>query len=911
MSLLQFDDYEIDIEQRRLTERGQPLRLGGRAFDILGTLVSRAGEVVTKEELISLVWPTTIVDEGSLRVHLVALRKTLGDRARHYVETIPGRGYVFAADVRSIAREGQIAAAAQAMASPLIGSLPRIPKRLVGREECIRSTLELLESTRLLSLAGPGGIGKTAVAVICANVLAGDKRVVFVDMATLADGEVLLSSLATHLGLNTFGDNVLPGVLAELSRMDTVLFFDGCERVVDAAASAAETILRESPTTQIVATTREPLRTSMEKVRQIPPLDFPIAPETDFDLGAYPAVELFVSLAALAGNGAEISRREDLQVVGDIVRSLDGIPLAIELAAARLFDMDLPTVHRSVADPIAFLRRGRRTAPPRQQTMRATLDWSYSTLSDDEKELLLKLSVFAGTFTTDAALSIWESVQRIDAFHEAFDGLFLKSFLVATQRGGNFRLLLTTREYAREKLDEAAFSVSCRQAHATYCVEKLRIATEEWRDIEQPIWRARFGELVHDVRTAIQWTLFEDRDEELGFAIAMASDTLWVPFGLIAEQLTVSERALRLFEVRNTPDVSLEMRLRMSYGLALYHSKTFERNAEVIEQYQTVLSLAVDAGDSTMLMRAMIGIAAIHTSNGHYQKAIDLVHRFDAEFGQFPPQARSHLLNHNYHYVGDFNSAMEHARLALIPPTEPTRLPPNHGSNFDLRISALCTIVKTHWIQGRYSAARSTLDDAFQEVIEKDHAISTCLFLAASATPAAFGIGDIATGIKLLEMLREVATKNSLMRWRIWGEAYETVIAAKLEHNPIAFHGTVSTLKGTAFENSLVMGGNLAKADLLELIIPDGNWCGAEVLRLRGELAMQTSPIAGRALLQQAFALAKRQAAGAFTLKCATSLYLHSPSDQMNSSRSHLLSALEAVDYLEDVPDVAIARSLL
>ncbi len=911
MSLLQFDDYEIDIEQRRLTEHGQPLRLGGRAFDILSTLVSRAGEVVTKEELISLVWPTTLVDEGSLRVHLVALRKTLGDRARHYVETIPGRGYLFAGDVRPISRAYDVVAKPQPASPALVGNLPRMPKKLVGREESIQSNLELLESTRLLTLAGPGGIGKTAVAVMCANTLAEKKRVVFLDLATLADGEVLLSSLATHLGLNTFGDDVLPGILAELSRMETVLILDGCERVVDAAANVAETILKASTTTQIVTTTREPLRTAMEKVRQIPPLEFPSHTDESFDIQAYPAVELFLGLAALAGDGLDISRQQDLQIVGDIVRSLDGIPLAIELAAARLFDMDLPTLHRSVADPIAFLRRGRRTAPPRQQTMRATLDWSYSTLSDDEKELLLRLSVFAGTFTTDAALSVWERTDRVDAFHEAFDGLFLKSFLVATQRGGGFRLLLTTRDYAREKLNDATFSVSCRQAHAGYCLNGLRAATEEWQEIGQTIWHARYGELVHDVRAAIHWTLFDNGDEELGLAISKACDTLWVPFGLIAEQLTVSERALGVFEGRHVIDVGLEMSLRMSYGLALYHSKTFERNAEVIEQYQRVLDLAVGAGDSTMLMRAIIGIAAIHTSNGHYQMAIDLVHRFENEFDLFPPQARSHLLNHNYHYVGDFNRAMHHASLALIPSRDTTRSPPNHGSNFDLRISALCTIVKTHWIQGRYSAARSALDEALEEVIQTDHAISTCLFLAASANPTAFGIGDIETGAALLGMLRQVSTKNSLMRWKIWGEAYEAVVAARQKHDALGFHQTVSALKGTSFENSLVMGGHLAKAELLERITPEGNWCGAEVLRLRGELAMPLSPVGGRALLQQAFELAQRQAAGTFALKCATSIYIHSPADRMSLSRSQLLESLEAVEYREDVADVAYARAAL
>ncbi|MBB3979728.1 putative ATPase/DNA-binding winged helix-turn-helix (wHTH) protein [Rhizobium azooxidifex] len=911
MSLLQFDDYEIDIEQRRLTENGQPLRLGGRAFDILSALVCRAGEVVTKEELITLVWPTTIVDEGSLRVNLVALRKALGDHARHLIETIPGRGYVFAGSVRQISREETAPEPISHFADPLVGTLPRMPRRLIGRNEYIRSTLDLLDTARLLTLAGPGGIGKTAIAVFCANAVAERKRVVFIDLATLTDGQVLLSTLATQLGLSTFGDDVLPGIVAELSKKPTLLLLDGCERIVDAAANSAEVILRESPTTQILATTREPLRTSMEKVRQVAPLEFPPDLEESSDPGDSPAVELFTSLAALAGDSIDLSGRANLRLVADIVRSLDGIPLAIELAAAHLFDMDLPSLHRSVAEPIAFLRRGRRTAPPRQQTMKATLDWSYSTLSDEEKELLLRLSVFAGTFSTDAAFAVSERADDPDTFHEAFDGLFLKSLLVVTQRGGSFRLLLTTRDYAREKLAETHFSTSCRLAHARYCLERLRAATDEWHQVDPTNWRVQNGEFVHDLRSALLWTLGEDGDEELGLALAATSDTLWVQFGLIAEQLAVSERALKLFEARGVAGTGLEMKLRMSYGIALYHSKTFERNGDVIDQYTRVLDLAVGAQDIAMLMRAIIGTAAIHTANGHYQRAIDLVHRFEEEFDQLPPQARSHLLNHNYHYIGDFNNAMDHARIALIPPKEAPKPPPNSGSNFDLHISAFCTIVKTLWIQGRYSAAETALDESLQEVIERDHAISTCLYLAASACPTALGIGDAVLGMKLVGMLREASTRNSLLRWRAWGEAYEAVIAAERENDPAAFIRTVSRLGGTPFENCLVIGGRLASAELLERIAPEGTWCGAEILRLRGELAMPISPQDGRALLQEAHDLAVRQAANTFALRCATSLYRHSAPALRSASRSMLLKALEAVEYREDVTDVADATSVL
>lgn len=911
MSLLQFDDYEIDIEQRRLTENGLPLRLGGRAFDILSTLVSRAGDVVTKDELIASVWPTTIVDEGALRVHLVALRKALGDHARYLIETIPGRGYVFAGSVREISRDEPTREPSLPAAYHLVGSLPRMPRRLIGRSDYIRSTLDLLEGTRLLTLAGPGGIGKTAVAVSCANAVAERKRVVFIDLATLADGEVLLPTLATQLGLSAFGDDVLPGIIAELSKRNTLLLLDGCERIVDAAANAVEVILRESPTTQILATTREPLRTSLEKVRQVAPLEFPGDAQEIPDIRTFPAVELFVSLAALAGDNLDLSGRDSLRLVADIVRSLDGIPLAIELAAARLFDMDLLQLHSSVAEPIAFLRRGRRTAPPRQQTMRATLDWSCTTLSVEEKALLLRLSVFAGTFSTDAALYVSGSADDPDAFLEAFDGLFLKSLLVVTQRGGNFRLLLTTRDYAREQLAQADFSRSCRLAHARYCLERLSSANDEWDRLDPVRWRASNGEIVNDLRSALLWTLGEDGDVDLGLALTAKSDTLWVQFGLVGEQHAVSERALRLFEARGVADTGLEMKLRILYGVALYHSKTFERNREVIDQYERVLDLAAQSRDISMLMRAIAGAAAIHTANGHYQKALDLVHRFDREFDQMPPQARSHFLNHNYHYIGDFNKAMEHARIALVPPMEAPKTAPNSASYFDVRISAFSVIVKTLWIQGRYSDAQATLHEALNEVSEKDHAISTCLYLAASACPTALGIGDAVLGASLMGMLREVSTRHSLLRWKAWGQAYEEVVAATEENDPAAFERTVSRLGGTPFENCLVIGGHLASTELLERIVPEGTWCGAEVLRLRGELAMSISPGAGRELLQMAHDLAVKQAASTFTLRCATSLHRHSPPDRKSASRRALLEALDAVEYREDIADVADAASLL
>lgn len=911
MSILQFDDYELDIEQRRLTERGQPLRLGGRAFDILFTLVSRAGEVIAKDELINLVWPTTTVDEGSLRVHLVSLRKTLGDRTKHYIETIPGRGYVFAGNVRALARSEEIREQETEGTIDLMRALPRIPRKLTGRDAFVASTLELLKTARLLTIVGPGGIGKTSVAVVCAHSLSGTRRIVFMDLAAIADGEKLLAFLASQLGLNTFGEDILPGILAELSKTPTLLLLDSCERIVDAAATTAESLLRASPTTQVLATSREALRASMERVRQLPPLEYPRDGLPTPDPRGYSGVDLFVSLAALAGDNIDLTEPDSLVLAADIVRRLDGIPLAIELAAARTFDMDLGTLHRSVADPIAVLRRGRRTAPPRQHTLRATIDWSYSTLSDTERELLQRLSVFTGTFSPESAMAVAGVEERAEEFHAAFDGLFLKSLLVVTQQGGTFRLLGATRDYAREKLAQADFAASCHHSHALYCLGQTRIAERDWSTTDPAKWRALNNDLVHDLRAALRWAFGEGGDEELGIQLTAASDTIWVQFGLIAEQLAVAERALRSFEGRCVADTALEMKLRMSYGSALYHTKSIERNVDVIAEYNKVLSLAVAEKNSTKIMRAIVGIAAIQTSNGDYQEAIDLVESFDTEFDAIAPQARSRILNHNYHYVGEFDKAMDHARIALSTQCESIGYQPNSGSSFDPRVSTLCTVVKTHWIQGRYSAARAALNDTLGETTARDHAISTCLFLAAAACPTAFGLGDIDFGARLLGILREVSTENSLLRWREWGSVYESVQAALRTHDRPLFERATSRIKGAPFENSIVMAGRLADEAILRRIDPGGSWCGAEVLRLRGELAMPGSPVQGRDLLMAGYDLAVSQGGTTFALRCAASILRHSPSDRLSSARSRLLKVLDTVEYDESVEDIAAAKALL
>jgi predicted ATPase len=273
---------------------------------------------------------------------------------------------------------------------------------------------------------------------------------------------------------------------------------------LDAAADAAGEIRRRTGTTTILATSREPLRTAHEQTRQLPPLTFPPA-GLDIEPSSYAALELFISLASLVDDRHEFDDPQALAAAADIVRRLDGIPLAIHFAAARTLDMDLPRLRRSLADPFTTLRRGRRTAPPRQQTLRSDLDWSYQTLSSQEAELLNRLFVFVGTFCSDDAVAVSSRGAPDDEFYDAFDGLFLKSLLASGCDGGRYRLLVTTRDYASQRL-AASYEHECRLAHALHCKRELAAAESDWSALDPQSWLSRYGGLIHDLRSALSFS---------------------------------------------------------------------------------------------------------------------------------------------------------------------------------------------------------------------------------------------------------------------------------------------------------------------------------------------------------------------------------------------------------------------
>ena len=472
-NITSFGPFKLNLKQRRLEKGDTPLRLGSRAFDILAVLVERAGKIVSKSDLMERVWPDVAVDERCLRVHVASLRKALGDceAGARYVITLSGRGYCFVAPVsRSSAT---VPTNGERRVDDGSCKLPNCPARTVGRDEAIQQLLAQLVAGRFVSVVGTGGIGKTTVALSVGHRLVEDfaGAVCLVDLGSVSDSLLVPSAVASALGFGIKTDDPTLELINCLQDRRMLLILDNCEHVIETAAALAERLFIEAPQVHLLATSREPLRVKGEFVYLLPPLGSPPAEAGLSAMRAleFPAVQLFVECVAASGNGFELSDA-DAAVVGEICRRLDGIALAIELAAGCVNAWGLQETLEIPADRFNLLRTGRRTAPPRHKTLSAMLDWSYDLLSEPERLILRRLSTFSSTFTLEDAIAVAADKGVDDT--QVIDGLASlvnKSLVAVTPFGGttNYRLLNAIRSYASGKLVEDGEADAIKRRHGS------------------------------------------------------------------------------------------------------------------------------------------------------------------------------------------------------------------------------------------------------------------------------------------------------------------------------------------------------------------------------------------------------------------------------------------------------------
>ncbi|MBW9116914.1 winged helix-turn-helix domain-containing protein [Rhizobium cauense] len=909
MAVIKFGTFELDILNKKLTETGRPYQLGKKALELLIALVSKAGEIVSKDELLRAGWPTTTVDEGALRVHLVTLRKALGEHSdQRYIENIPGRGYMFVAPT-----ELSLSASITPMSNAALDTnLPRFASRLIGREDFIQTTLAALASTRLLTIVGAGGIGKTAVALETAMRIQSSKRVIFLDLAVLNDGNLLMPTLASSLGLVLYTSDYRQAVLNSLEGNDILLLFDNCEHLIDAVALEVDQILRATASVSILTTSREPLLVAGEKVRQLPSLPVPDLEISCQDLLSIPSVELFVEAVKLASDIEDFADEESLRAAAAIVRSLDGIPLAIELAASRVSSLGLKSVLGSLDDPLSILRRGRRTAPPRQQTLRATLDWSYNSLSDDEKELFAMIAVFPGTFSDQGAETIadvWLSGERFD---RAFDGLLLKSLIAVSSADGRYRLLDTTKGYAAEKLADSTLDKNYRLSHAHYCRDELLRAEYDWRSLTTGDWMRRYGSLINDLRAAAEWARSSDGDFDLAVELVAISNVIWVQSGAMSEQSIAIERALKLLPSTGHVGTDIEVQLRIARGSALYHTRGFKSDDEAIAEFERAIALAERLGNPARIMRAFGGKASVASSNGRYHDSIAIAKDLQARF----PGALSfsRLLEHNYLFHGDLSASRQQAEISIMEASRAVRTTQNYGTGYDQGTIARSVVSMIDFLEGKIDRSLEGIRGLLADSEILGHSISTCLMLTLSAVPIAYLAGDTTAARSRLNDVRRIATKDMLVRWREWVDGYELIIPQETQTDEVQSQLQRALLEGVGMRleyMTILAGCRASPAALDRALSGNAGWCRPELLRLKAVSLIKQDRVTALQFLNEGLQLARSMGAIFWELRCALCLFRLAPPNDVLAARRKLESVLAKFVCSDPIADVEMALALL
>jgi predicted ATPase/DNA-binding winged helix-turn-helix (wHTH) protein len=889
---IEFGPFTVLPHRRELLSNRAPIELGGRAFDVLMALIEARGTVLSRDELMSRVWPARVVEENNLQVQIAALRKALGAH-RDLIRTVAGRGYQFTGELRA----ARVAAPASAPATNLGTSV----SELIGRDAELREVTDLVRAHRLVTLTGAGGIGKTRLGLEAARellpVFAGG--VWIAELGPLSDPELVPATVAAALGLTLGAGTSSPErVAAALGPRQVLLVLDNCEHVIEAAARMAEALLRASPVARVIATSREPLRTAGEFVYRVPGLDVPAeGTQATEELLQSGAVRLFVA-RSLAANPRFAADGHIAAVIAAICRRLDGIPLAIELAAARTAALGVEGLAARLDDRFSLLTGGHRTALPRHQTLRATLDWSYELLSEPERVVLRRLGVFAGGITLESATAA--AAHGDISAADVVDGvvnLVAKSLLTAAGSSvAQYRLLETTRAHALEKLGESGELAAVARRHAEYFREVFERAAAEWETQPTAEWLVAYSRQIANVRAALDWAFSPEGDTELGVALTVAAVPLWMHLSLMEECRGRVESAL----ARLGPETDRSTRDGMQLYAALGLSLMYTRGA--VPETRTALAKALEIAerleDTDYQLRALWGLCVDRLNNGVFREALACAQQFcSVAAGSADPvdlPIGDRMMGLSLHYLGDQTNARSHFERMLSRYVAPARRAHSIRFQFDQRVTAHIALAEVLWIQGYPDQAMHAVESNIEEAAALDHTLSLCNALA-KACPVALLAGDLVAAERFVTLLLDHSTRHALASWQAEGRCFQGLLLIKrgdLEHGLQLLRAALEDLPGINF--SLRYTGLLGElADTLRrtgevaqgLIAIDRalerserneeRWCVAELCRVKGELVLSQgaeSAAAAEGHFREGLDWGRRQSALSWELRCATSL---------------------------------------
>lgn len=892
----EFGPYTLIPQRQLLILDGVPVRIGGRALDILTALIERAGEIVSKRELISRVWPDTVVDDSNLKVNMVALRRALGEEAGKapYIVTVAGRGYRFVVPV-------QAKQAANAAKMAFVGSQYWLPStaHVFGRAEAIEAIQSTLYQSGLVSIVGPGGVGKTTVAIEVALAVGREYShgAAFIDLATISAPQFLPAAIASALGLGVTSSDPLASVFHALKAQKKVLLFDNCEHLLPAVAAIVDRLAHDVEDTVILATSREPLRIRGESVYRLRGLECdPSESPGAAQACKFPAVELFAA-RAYERSGYRLTDA-DAPTVADICRRLDGNALAIELAATQTAAFSAAQILQMLGDRFRLLKLGPPNAPPRQRSLLATLDWSYGLLSEREASVLRALSVFAGAFGVDGAVA----VSRADPAEivDLLSQLAGKSLLGLDAAGEllSYRLLETTRAYCLERLQLSAEDESVRLRHAEHVCTVLERAAADWTRSTDLNWEAAFGRLIDDLRAAITWAGQEMGRRVLRIRLAAAGILLWNHLSLTEECRRYVSQAVTELDAAGQAGTPVEMQLQMS----LAGNTLFSRGVtpEVLGAMRRAVDIAFHTGDTDYRLRCLRTIAACELLSGQHDSGLRTLENCGLIAAGEPSaespagmRERENYLAIGELFVGRLHNAKQ--RLERLYQADLHELKDSRLVRFLVyrNVDVGSVLSHTQWLTGSPETAARTAAAMVDAALKTKFwfSVSNCI---SWACPIFFLNGRYQECLAYVEMLEEQVLRHGIGVRRPIALFYRGALACTQQEVPVSgIDELVRGIEGFRAVNYLarlpfylgVLADALARSgrlDEAETTIQSGldsaaaqneRWCVPELLRVRaGILAAAGQRQAAETLLVESMACALDIGALAWRLRAANDL---------------------------------------
>ncbi|MCA8865116.1 MULTISPECIES: ATP-binding protein [unclassified Halomonas] len=773
--IVEFGSFRLHVAGRMLERKGEAVKIGSRSLDLLIALVERPGEVLSRRELMARAWAGLVVDEANLRVNIASLRKCLGEgkEGTRYIVNLPGRGYSFVAPLtraRVEASPGKFEtirspdprSGNQPPVSVSEHSLPERLGRLIGRDASVRAVGEMLTKHRFVSIIGPGGMGKTTVAISVAHTMleAFNGAVYYVDLVSVSDASLVPSAIASVLGLKVQVQDPKPSILAFFGARRALLVLDNCEHLIDEIALLAEWLYTSAPQTHLLATSRELLRVEGEHVHILPALDVPPVIEgmTASTAMSFPAVELFMDRVAASGV-QETLTDEMVPLVAEICRKTDGIALAIEWAAGRVRSHGLRGTAELINSRFNLLWQGRRSALPRHKTLQAMLDWSYNLLSESERRVLYRLSVFVGPCQMEAAHWIAADTVLTEAEVTAvIASLSDKSLLSPSILNGSsyLRLLDTTRTYASAKFAESGEVNDVSRKLAEYLIAQFN------RNNERQNGRRAMGRdliQVGNMRTALSWAFSEAGEGELGVRLAALAAPYLLELSLLDECHRWCQAALLRLGARE----SSTTHLILQEALAISALFTRRNGDEVRIPIEQGLRLARTLNDPERELRLLAGQHIFMCHIGHFREAVEVSQRsieLACRVG-FPAGIvmSEWMLGAAYHLVGNQTRALQHIEKGF-------KQAAVHGTlkvdllGFGHQIRALTVLARTLWLSGTPDRAAQVAYQAIEEAEQTEQPVSMLIVLL-YASPVFLWRGDIEEAEALVSRLNQHFSRYS------------------------------------------------------------------------------------------------------------------------------------------------------